>query len=103
MITIASQSHPARPPTQFMLRSWRARWPGGVAGRWARVASVETVVAMSGPLELTAAAAQSAQEQGQGEADDHEDGRDRAGQAHLVALEAADVHVQGEVPGGVGG
>src|SRR5436305_1552224 len=102
MITIASHSHPASPPSQFISRRWRARWPGGAAGRWTVAAPVVVVVAMSRSLELTSAAAQAAQQQGEPEADDHEDGRDGAREAHLVRLESPDVHVQGEIAGGVG-
>src|SRR3954447_22806361 len=102
MITIASQIQAASPPSQFISRRWRIRWPGGAAGRCCTgAAPVVAVVAMSRPLELTSAAADAAQEQGQRETDHHEDRGDRTGQTHLVPLEASDVHVQGEVAGGV--
>src|SRR3954454_21706464 len=99
MITIASQIHPASPPSQFISRRWRMRWPGGGAGRcrWTGAAPVVAVVAMSRPLKLAAAAAQAAQEQGQSKPDDHEDRGDGSGQAHLLRRESSDVHVQGEV------
>src|SRR4051795_6116039 len=101
MITIASQIQAASPPSQFISRRWRIRWPGGRAGRWSWVpVLVVAVVAMSRPLELASAAAYAAQEQGQRETDHHEDRGDGTGEAHLVPLEASDVHVQGEVAGG---
>src|SRR3954454_13318478 len=102
MITIASQIHPASPPSQFISRRWRIRCPGGAAGLWTGGAPVVAVVAMSRPLELASGAAQAAQEQGQREPDDHEDRGDGARETHLVRLEPSDVHVQGEVAGGVG-
>src|SRR5690242_12609906 len=104
MITIASQIHAARPPNQFGRSAALPREAPRRAG-FVPVVSVVVTVATSYPLscslELTSAAADAPQEQGQREADDHEDGRDRARQAHLVALEPADVHVEGEVAGGV--
>src|SRR5437660_7842201 len=101
MTTTASQSHPAVPPSQLRRRVGgpvrRCRWTV-----WVR-AGVVRVALMSCAFQLArcVASAEPAQQQGETEAHQHEDDRDRAGRAHQVGLEAPLVHVQREYLGGL--
>src|SRR3989440_9348641 len=105
--TTKSRGHPAAAPTQLWRGVIGRPGRGGLLRAWVSgPVPVRTVVVMSGSFKLALAAAapaEAAQQQGEAETDQDEDDRDHARRSHQVGSEAADVHVQGEDPGGVAG
>src|SRR5674476_853445 len=103
MITTASQNQPKKPASRFGFPT--PRLPVSLTDLAFFVEACITSV-ISHPFQLACglvAAAEPLHPEGDAEAQNHEEHRDHAGGAHLVGLEATDVHVEWQDPSGVAG
>src|SRR5215218_4602125 len=102
MMMIANQTQAKRPPRKLRLPFTRR--PRAADARGGAAAGLATVVVMSHSLHLAGpqiAAAEPLDDDRQHHPDDDEDHTYHTRRTHLIRLETADVHVEGEDAGGV--